>query len=73
MADTKTCSGLLARCCFTLAVNSRVKEDSQEVTALVFRCKAKLDTAFKIDHACDQVSRRTKMLIVLSRWDFRKD
>jgi len=52
----KTCSGLLARCYFALTVNSRVKEGSQEITALVFRCKAKLDTAFKIDHARDQVS-----------------
>ena len=58
MTDTKTCSGLHSPCCFTLAVNSRVKEGSQEITSLVFRCKAKFDTAFKIDHACDQVWQR---------------
>lgn len=60
----------ITRCCFT--VNSCIKEDSQ-ITARVFRYKKKLDTAFKVDHACDQVLWRTKMLILLSRWDFRED
>ena len=39
----------------------------------MFRCKAKLDTTFKIDHACDQVSQGTIILILISRWDFRED